>query len=214
MIEVRGSQASVRRAYNFFSYFYGLTVSRLERRSIAYGLAKARAAPGERVLEVAVGPGGTFKKLREQVGDKGLAVGLDFAPRMLAATRWRVRLANLVQTDALHLPFAGGSFDLLWSSYFLDLIPTEQLTTVLQEFHRVLRSGGRLLVVNSTKAGEALTVLERIYIHMPPALVPYLLGSCRPIRIEPFLRETNFTSIEREFMSGAMPAEVVLARRS
>jgi len=214
MIEVRGSPASIRRAYDFFSYFYGLTVSKLERRSIARGLARAKASPGERVLEVAVGSGETFTKLREQVGADGLAVGLDFAPRMLAATRRRIPHAHLVCADARHLPFAGGSFDLIWSSYFLDLIPTEQLSDVLQEFHRVLRNGGRLLLVDSTKAGEALTVLERIYLHIPPKLVPYLLGSCRPIRIEPFLRDAHFASIEREFISGAMPSEVVLARKN
>jgi ubiquinone/menaquinone biosynthesis C-methylase UbiE len=214
MIEVRGSQASIRRAYDFFSYFYGFTVSKLERQSIARGLEKAKAVPGERVLEVAVGTGATFAKLLEQVGNNGLAVGLDVAPRMLAATRQRVRNANLVQADARHLPFAAGSFDLLWSSYFLDLIPTEQLAGVLNEFYRVLRHGGRLQLVNFSKEGERLTLWERIYVHTPQRLVPYLFGSCRPIRIEPFLREAGFVNIEREFMSGGMSSEVVLARKA
>jgi ubiquinone/menaquinone biosynthesis C-methylase UbiE len=212
MIEVRGSPTSIRRAYDFFSFFYGLTVSKLERRCVSHGLAKATAVPGERVLEVAVGTGQIFAELCEQVGDGGLAVGLDLAPRMLAATRRRVLHANLVRADAQHLPFAAGSFDLLWSSYLLDLIPTSQLSSVLMEFRRVLRNGGRLLVVNSTKAGDALTFLE--HIHTPPKLVPYLLGSCRPIHIEPFLREAQFANIERELLSGPMPSEVVLARKN
>jgi hypothetical protein len=43
MIEVRGSRAAIRRAYDFFSYFYGFTVSNLERRAIARGLEKTKA---------------------------------------------------------------------------------------------------------------------------------------------------------------------------
>jgi ubiquinone/menaquinone biosynthesis C-methylase UbiE len=214
MIEVRGSRAAIRRAYDFFSYFYGFTVSNLERRSIARGLERARVSAGERVLEVAVGTGTTFKKLREQVSDNGVAVGLDLAPRMLAATRRRVPRANLVQADARSLPFATSSFDLLWSSYFLDLIPTEELAGVLKEFHRVLRPTGRLLLVDFSKEGERQTRWERFYVHTPRWLVPYVFGSCRPIRIEPFVREAGFVSIEREFMSGGMSSEIVVARKN
>ena len=213
IIEVRGSRAAIRRAYDIFSDFYGFTVSKLERRAVVRGLEKARVKPGERVIEVAVGTGVAFRKLREQTGDKGFAVGLDIAPRMLARTRRRVAQANLVQADARKLPFAAESFDILWSSYFLDLIPTRELTSVLGEFRRVLCPGGRLLLVGFSKEGDRLTLWERIYIHTPEWLVPYVLGSCRPIRIEPFVRDAGFVNIEREFMSGGMSSEILLAQK-
>ncbi|MGB8493235.1 MAG: class I SAM-dependent methyltransferase [Candidatus Acidiferrum sp.] len=213
MIEVRGSPAAIRRAYDFFSYFYEFTVSNLERRAIARGLEKAHALPGEHVLEVAVGTGASFKNLREQAGEKGLAVGLDLAPRMLARTRRHVPQGNLIQADARSLPFAPASFDILFSSYFLDLIPTEELADVLEEFHRVLRPGGRLLLVDFSKEGDKLTLWERIYVHSPQRIVPYVFGSCRPIRIEPFVHEAGFVSIEREFLPGGMSSEILLARK-
>lgn len=105
------------------------------------------------MLELAVGTGAVFKKLREHVGDKGMAAGLDLARRMLTVTQRRARHALLVQADARCLPFATDSFDILWSSYFLDLVPTEELTVVLKEFHGVLRPGGRLLLVEFSKEG-------------------------------------------------------------
>jgi hypothetical protein len=48
--------------------FHRLTVSRVERRSISHGFAKAEHTLGERVLEVAVGPGVTFEKFCQQIG--------------------------------------------------------------------------------------------------------------------------------------------------
>lgn len=213
MIQVRGSRGAIRRAYDFFSYFYAFTISNLERRAIARGLEKAHVLPGEHVLEVAVGTGATFKKLQAQAGEKGLAVGLDLAPRMLAGTRRQARQGKLLQADARSLPFAPGSFDVLFSSYFLDLIPTEELAAVLEEFHKVLRSGGRLVLVDFSKEGDKLTLWERIYTHTPQRIVPYICGSCRPIRIEPFLHEAGFVSIEREFLPGGMSSEILLARK-
>ena len=213
MIEVQGSRAAIRRAYDFFSYFYGFTVSNLERGAIVRGLEKVHALPGEHALEVAVGTGASFKKLREQTGEKSLVVGLDLAPRMLARTRRLVPQGNLVRADARSLPFVTASFDILFSSYFLDLIPTGELAGVLKEFHRVLRPAGRLLLVNFSKERDRLTLWERMYLHTPRRLVPYLFGSCRPIRIQPFLNEAGFVRIEREFLPRGMPSEILLARK-
>jgi hypothetical protein len=75
----------------------------------------------------------------------------------------------------------------------------------------VLRPDGRLLLVNFTKKRDRLTLWERAYAHTPEGLAPYLFGSCRPVRIEPFVREAGLARIEREFLSGMMASEVVLA---
>jgi ubiquinone/menaquinone biosynthesis C-methylase UbiE len=123
----------------------------------------AHVSPEERVLEVAVGPGAVAVRLSQQVGESGRAVGVDFAPRMLRVARRRSPHAILVRADALSLPFGEGAFDLVWSSYFLDLVPTAELTPLLRELRRVLRPGGRLLLVSLSQKSEAPTWWERFY---------------------------------------------------
>lgn len=213
MIEVRGSRAAVRKAYDLFSIFYGGIVARFEKPAIAAGLGRAAVRHGERVLDAGCGPGNVLEKLAEEAGTQGMAVGIDFAPRMLAAARRRVAGARLVRADARQLPFAAGTFDLVWSSYMLDLLPTADLAPVLCEFLRVLRPGGRMTLVAFTKPGEKLTWWERAYLRTPAWLVPYIFGSCRPVRLTPFVREAGFVAIESEDVQRGMRSEVLTARR-
>ncbi|MFQ5664192.1 MAG: class I SAM-dependent methyltransferase [Terriglobia bacterium] len=218
MIDARGSRASIMRAYNLFSFLYGRTIARLEREAVTRGLARAQVRPGERVLEVGVGPAAVLMRLRESLGAQGELIGVDVAPRMLAATRRRLPDARLVQADARALPVPADYFDLLWASYLLDLIPTDELTPLLREFRRVLKPGGRVLLVNFSKeaaptAGAGLTWWERAYRLAPAWLVPYLFGSCRPVQAAPFVRAAGFTAIERTFLPGGLDSEVVTARK-
>lgn len=213
MIEARGNRAAILRAYNFFRPLYGSWAALLERQAVAHGLELAQAQSGERVLEVAVGTAAAFTRLRHQAGTHGYAIGVDLAPRMLAATRRRVPDAILVRADARSLPFLADYFDLLWSSYLLDLIPTGELLPLLSEFRRVLRPAGRMVLVNLSKKDEEVTWWERTYQLTPSWLVPYLFGGCRPIRAVPFVREAGFTEIEREFVCKGVGSEVIIARR-
>jgi ubiquinone/menaquinone biosynthesis C-methylase UbiE len=180
---------------------------------VARGLELVQVQSGERVLEVAVGTAAAFTRLRQQAGPQGCVIGVDLTPGMLAATRRRVPEAILVRADARSLPFPAGYFDLLWSSYLLDLIPTRELLALLVEFRRVLRPAGRLLLVNLSKKDEDVTWWERTYQLTPSWLVPYLFGGCRPIQAGSFVREAGFTEVEREFVSKGVGSEVLIARR-
>ena len=213
MIEVRGSRAALLRAYNFLRPFYGLWAALLERQAVARGLERANVHLGERVLEVAVGTAAAFAHLRKRAGIQGYVIGVDFSPRMLAATRHRVLHASLVQADARALPFPTGYFDLVWSSYLLDLIPTGELVPLLLEFGRVLRPAGRMLLVNLSKHDEGTTWWERAYRLTPSRMVPYIFGGCRPIQAAPFVRQAGFTEIDREFVSEGLGSEVITAKK-
>lgn len=213
MIEARGNRHSLVRAYNFFSYLYGRTAARMEREAVTRALERVRLRPDERVLEVAVGTAAAFARLGRRVGAKGQLVGVDLSPGMLAATRRRLPQARLVQADARALPFPADSFDLLWSSYLLDLIPTAEMTPVLEEFRRVLKPGGQLLLVNLSKNGPGLTRWERIYRLTPSFLVPWVFAGCRPVEAEPFVRAAGFVEVEREFVPGGLDSEIIAARK-
>ena len=204
MIDARGSRPALVRAYNLFSLLYGSTAARLEREGVTRGLARARVQPGERVLEVAVGTAAVHTRLRQRLSAHGLLVGVDFSSGMLRATRKRMPKARLAQADAHALPFPADGFD---------LIPTEELTPLLEEFRRVLRPDGRLLLVNFSKDSEKLIWWERLYQLTPTFLVPWLFAGCRPIQAAPFVRAAGFVEVEREYLAGGFNSEIITARK-
>lgn len=114
-----------------------------ELRAIVAGLG---LQPGQRVLDAGCGIGLTTAWLAEQVAPDGEAIGVDLAQAHVAAAERLTSATGLplrfMQGDIADLPFAHGSFDLIWSSntiYHLadPLAATRALT-------RRLRPGGRL----------------------------------------------------------------------
>ncbi|TDC41939.1 ubiquinone/menaquinone biosynthesis methyltransferase [Micromonospora sp. KC213] len=113
-------------------------------RTGAWGRAAARVAgvrAGHRVLDVAAGTGSsTIAVHRPGVR----VVGCDFSLGMLRIGRRRVGMARFVAGDALRLPFADASFDVVTMSF--GLRNTADVGRVLAEMRRVCRPGGRLVV--------------------------------------------------------------------
>jgi demethylmenaquinone methyltransferase/2-methoxy-6-polyprenyl-1,4-benzoquinol methylase len=106
-----------------------------------------RAAPGERVLDVATGTGLVAQALVRRYGCD--IVGVDQSPQMLARARERVeadtelsRHVTLVQGEAERLPFADGDFDHLTFTYLLRYV--EDPAATLAELVRVVAPGGRI----------------------------------------------------------------------
>jgi malonyl-CoA O-methyltransferase len=122
--------------------------------SLPYYEDKALGArtPGV-VLDVGCGTGYLTAQLQRR-WPKAQVLGLDLAPGMLAAAAQRLatkrglfdfaRRPNLLRADALALPLAAGSVDVITSSLCLQWV--EDLPGVFAEFRRVLRPDGLLLV--------------------------------------------------------------------
>lgn len=212
------SPAQVRRAYDRRSWIYSKTVAEMEREYHRVAIEQAQIRAGEKVLEVAVGPGLTLVQLAERVGRDHPIHGADLSPSMLEMTRQRL-LANgfqnfvLKEADSRELPFEDGSFDLLYNAYMLDLIPERDMPRILAEFKRVLRPGGRLVLLNMSKPDETLTPREKLYRRLPAKLVLYLMGACRPVLMEPLTVAAGFTQVSRTFLAGKAPSEIVLATK-
>jgi ubiquinone/menaquinone biosynthesis C-methylase UbiE len=100
--------------------------------------------PGMHVLDIGSGLGGPARTLAAEYGCQ--VTGLDLAEEFCQAAEMlttRVGLSDRVtfrQRDALHLPFAPGSFDVVWTQYALMNIADK--ARLVQEAHRVLRPGG------------------------------------------------------------------------
>jgi demethylmenaquinone methyltransferase/2-methoxy-6-polyprenyl-1,4-benzoquinol methylase len=127
--------------------------------------------PGDRVLDACCGTG-DLAVAAERRG--GRVVGLDFAERMLERARRKSGTIEWVQGDALHLPFADGEFDAATVGFGVRNL--EDLEAGLRELGRVLRSGGRVAVLEITRPAGVLRPFFRLWFDV---LVP-LAGRVLP----------------------------------
>lgn len=216
MIQAVGmTEEQVKRQYDRKSINYASTVARFEAKPRRMGVERAAIGPGDRVLEVAVGPGVTLVEIARRTTAQ--VDGVDLSPGMLEKAEEAVRAAGLTnvrlhEANARRLPFPDGEFDLLYNSYMLDLIPLEEMDDVLREFHRVLKPGGRLVLVNMSKPDPTqITWFERLYQWLPARLVPRTIGLCRPVVMAEHVRQAGFGAVERQYIPNAIPSELVTA---
>src|SRR4051812_9562998 len=111
-------------------------------------LRRAGLSAGMRMLDVAVGTGLVASQATRLVGAPGLVVGVDPSAGMIAASTGLAGVP-LVQGRAEALPFADASFDFL--SFGFALRHVDDVLTVFREFRRVLKPGGRLLMLEITR---------------------------------------------------------------
>lgn len=213
------SQGTIQRAYDRRKWIYSKTIAKIEWAYNLQAIDQAAIQPGEAVLEVAVGPGLALLELAKRVGPHTTIHGADLSPGMLNMAHKRLSKAgfthlDLRQSDARRLPFADGQFDVLYNAYMLDLVPQADMAGILAEFKRVLKPGGRLVLLNMSK--PSLTTKdgrEWLYRLLPRILTLYVLGGCRPVLMEPTAHQVGFADVARVFIGGRTPSEIVTARK-
>jgi demethylmenaquinone methyltransferase / 2-methoxy-6-polyprenyl-1,4-benzoquinol methylase len=130
----------------------------LHRAWKAYTVAVANVRPGDRVLDLAGGTGDLARAFAPKVGPQGLVVHTDINEAMLREGRVRLENEGLVLPttlcDAEALPFASASFDVVTVAFGLRNMTHKD--RALQEMARVLRPGGRLLVLEFSKVAAPL----------------------------------------------------------
>ena len=152
---VRGVFDSVAQRYDLMNDLLSFGMHRAWK---AYTVAVANLREGDRVLDLAGGTGDLSRAFARKVGDKGLVVHTDINEAMLRRGRDRLLDEGLVLPtvicDAEVLPFASGSFDLVSVAFGLRNMTHKD--RALAEMNRVLRPGGRLLVLEFSKVAPPL----------------------------------------------------------
>jgi arsenite methyltransferase len=106
--------------------------------------------PGERVLDIGSGPGYLAAALAERVGRSGTVCAIDPSPSMNALAERRTTGLPQVTVDvgdALALPFAEGDFDAAVATQVYEYVA--DMPAALAELRRVLRPGGRALILDT-----------------------------------------------------------------
>ena len=100
----------------------------------------------------------------------------------------------------------------LLASYVLDLLPAGDLPAALAGFRRVLRPGGRMVIVSLT---EGVTAPSRLIVALWKAVYsvsPLACGGCRPLQLSEMVCQAGFDNIEREvIVQLGVPSEIVIA---
>jgi len=99
------------------------------------------------VLDAGCGQG---TPVLSRLTETATAVGLDFSRGQLELASGNAPGTSLLQGDMTTLPFAAGTFDAVVAYWSLIHVPTDDHQTVIDEFARVLRPGGRILLCEGT----------------------------------------------------------------
>jgi ubiquinone/menaquinone biosynthesis C-methylase UbiE len=112
----------------------------------------AGVAPGHCVLDIGCGTGTQAIATYRRAQPGGSVVGVDVSENMLATARRKVHRAGVDiafhHADAARLPFEDGRFNLVTITTVMHMIPPSRRRLCLSEASRVLRYGGRLLLID------------------------------------------------------------------
>lgn len=197
----------LRRLWDRYASRYDRDIGLCERLQFGGGREWVCAQATGDVLEVAVGTGRNLAFYPEQVR----LTGIDFSPAMLERARQRAaglgRAAVLTEADAQALPFGDASFDTVVCTLGLCGFPDER--AAIAEMYRVLRPGGRLLLLDHIGSHHRLIwvgqrLLEKLTLRM--------LGDHQTRRPLPLVEQAGFV-VERTERRKAGTVERLAARR-
>jgi demethylmenaquinone methyltransferase / 2-methoxy-6-polyprenyl-1,4-benzoquinol methylase len=190
-------------------------------------LERAGLRRGMTVLDVATGTGQVAREAARIVHPSGVVIGVDPSRGMLEEAR-KSATGPLVQGIGEALPFAGERFDFVSMGFALRHV--SDLEAAFAEYRRVLKPGGRVLLLEITRPRSGLgRWLARIYLQrVLPLLVRITTGSGKPARLLRYywdtidecvppatildvLQASGFERVERRTCGGIM-SEYLAAR--
>lgn len=178
--------------YDLLNHVLSANIDRLWWRRAARQFHRVLANPDSAVLDICCGTGDlTMALLRHRPPVSRPILAADFARSMLArgaqkfaAQSRRGASALALEADALHLPLRSESLDLIVTSFgFRNLANYE---AGLREFHRVLKPGGQLGILEFSEPGGLIGKIYSVYFHrVLPAIGRMICGNDGPYNYLP-----------------------------
>ncbi len=206
------NKSEVVQIYSRTAPIYDIWGTLTENKARKRALELAQIRDGETILEVAVGTGLTFSEILK-ANPHGHNMGIDLTPAILAKAQQRAAKSGsnnytLSRGDAYDLQYPDQQVDLLMNNYMFDLLPEGDFVAVLNEFKRVLKPGGRLVLINMTKGAHFYERFWEAVYHLNPKW----LGGCRGVLLSQALRTVGFAHIQRETVRQlGFPSEIITA---
>lgn len=204
-----------KRIYDVTAPLYPASTALFHSRAHGRLLELGGRLEGRNVLEVAIGSGELFRELLSR-NRSGLTAGVDLSPGMVSMVQKRLNGNGhgsdyiLQAVDARNMPYRAGMFDELFNCYLFELLPPADIERVIREFHRVLRPGGRLLLVN---IAQNSAFFNFIYGWLGYA-VPSFWGRQVAREIPRILKTGGFRTLHSEIVSQTFyPSLVTVAER-
>jgi demethylmenaquinone methyltransferase/2-methoxy-6-polyprenyl-1,4-benzoquinol methylase len=214
---------SVANKYDLMNDLMSFGMHRLWKR---FTLSQSQARVGQIILDLAGGTGDLASEFTKKVGQTGLVILSDINEKMLQRGRERLTdegiVGNIkyVQADAECLPFSDNYFDCITISFGLRNV-TNKLAA-LQSMYRVLKPGGKLLVLEFSKPVLPLlnTLYDKYSFHIIPKLGGWVSGDeasyqylVESIRMHPdqetlktMMQTSCFDDVEYHNLSGGIVA--------
>jgi len=199
--KVRGMFAAIARRYDLNNRLHSFGRDQAWRRAAARA---ASVAPGDRVLDIACGTGDLTRLLAETT-EAAHVTGGDYTPEMLEIAREKNQIprTEYVHADATDLPFEDGSFDAVTIAFGVRNVTDP--ARALEEFHRVLAPGGRLVILEfATPKSRLVRAGNGLYTKVIMPITAGLIARDRagayrylPRSIETFLQPPAMTEAMR-----------------
>lgn len=157
--------------------------------------------PGQRILDVACGTGVVTRLAAERVGSEGTVAGLDVNPAMLSVARSHTPPDLSIEwheASAESMPLPDNAFDVVICQMGLQFIPDK--LAALREMHRVLDTGGRVLVtLPGPKPPIFAIVRDALARHLSPEAASFadlVFSMHDPDQIAQLIRSAGFREID------------------
>ena len=198
---VRGVFESVAPRYDVMNDVMSGGLHRLWKR---FAVELAGVRQGDKVLDIAGGTGDMTRLFSDRAGPTGEVWLTDINGAMLAEGRDRMldeaRVGPVAQCDAEYLPFPANTFDVICIAFGLRNVTRKD--GALREMHRVLKPGGRALVLEFSRIAETLRPAYDWYsFNVLPAMGRLIAGDSASYT---YLAESIRTHPDQETLAGMM----------
>jgi ubiquinone/menaquinone biosynthesis C-methylase UbiE len=212
VLRVLQTKEETKAFYNKIAKVYDALAEHSEAPVRRAGIEMLNTQEGNHVLEIGFGTGHTLIELARSVGSSGKVFGIDLSEKMVEIAQKRADeegLGGRIELscgDALQLPYESESLDGVFMSFTLELFDTPEIPLVLAECKRVLKPGGRIVVIGMSRVlpeGLMIEIFEWTHQHFPNYL------DCRPILVRQALEDSGFQICGSRIMNMWISVEVI-----